>query len=189
MDQTDDNKIEEIEIEQMKEIEQIKETEQIKELVKVDNMENRSFFVYCLLSKNKKYTYIGATIDVIHRLRQHNSEIKGGAKATTSKGPGQWDIALYVSGFPFWKTALQFEWRWKQITRKTNISTKSTKCSPITRRIIALQTLLSLNSATSSAIPFSEWKTPPTIHYCTISELEYNRLLSTATTTTNNHYL
>jgi predicted GIY-YIG superfamily endonuclease len=42
------------------------------------------FFVYLLLSSDNS-TYVGATVDLERRLRQHNSEIKGGAVATTTK--------------------------------------------------------------------------------------------------------
>jgi structure-specific endonuclease subunit SLX1 len=43
------------------------------------------FFCYLLKSVNEKYkgdTYIGFTDDPIKRLRQHNGQIKGGAKKT-----------------------------------------------------------------------------------------------------------
>ena len=78
------------------------------------------FYVYLLLSTSNKNTYVGATIDVNRRLRQHNREIKGGAKATTSRvSKGEsWRRICYISGFPDWSSALQFEWRWKQISRK-----------------------------------------------------------------------
>ena len=65
-------------------------------------------------------TYVGATVDVDRRLRQHNKEIKGGAHATGIKvNQGKiWERACYVQGFPDWQAALQFEWRWKQLSRK-----------------------------------------------------------------------
>ena len=44
----------------------------------------RKCFVYLLESTNHS-TYIGATLDLDHRLRQHNMEIKGGARATNIK--------------------------------------------------------------------------------------------------------
>lgn len=77
------------------------------------------FFVYLLVSADNKNTYVGASVDVDHRLRQHNGELKGGAKATQAKlGKGKWRRVVFVSEFPTWQAALQFEWRWKQITRK-----------------------------------------------------------------------
>jgi structure-specific endonuclease subunit SLX1 len=106
-------------------------------------------------------TYVGATVDLNRRLRQHNKEIKGGAHATSSKvAKGeQWVRAAHVSGFPSWQAALQFEWRWKQITRKL-----PGKMYPLKRRLLALKQLLELDRPTSKAIPYSEWKEPPQTH-------------------------
>jgi len=60
-----------------------------------------SFFVYLLVSTNGN-TYVGATVDLNRRLRQHNKEIKGGAHATGVKvAQGEtWTRAAHVSGFP-----------------------------------------------------------------------------------------
>ena len=118
-----------------------------------------SFFVYLLLSSDNA-TYVGATVDLDRRLRQHNKEIKGGAFATGSKvEKGEtWIRVCHVEGFPDWSAALQFEWRWKQITRKITVST-----NPLHRRIIALKQLLSLERSTSKAMKFSEWPELPKI--------------------------
>ena len=118
-------------------------------------------FVYLLVSTSGS-TYIGATVNLNHRLRQHNKEIKGGAKATSIKVEQgeQWERAAYVSGFPHWQTALQFEWRWKQLSRKLPI-----KMLPLKRRLIALHQLIHLEKATSKAIAYSQWETPPEIHF------------------------
>ena len=76
-------------------------------------------FVYLLISTDNS-TYVGATVDLDRRLRQHNKEIKGGAHATGAKvSKGEiWERAAHISGFPDWHAALQFEWRWKQLSRK-----------------------------------------------------------------------
>ena len=118
-------------------------------------------FVYLLVSTNGN-TYVGATVDLERRLRQHNKEIKGGAHATGIRvGKGElWERAAYVSGFPNWQAALQFEWRWKQISRKYNI-----KMNPLERRIKALKDLLALERPTSKALLYSEWPTQPEIHF------------------------
>jgi structure-specific endonuclease subunit SLX1 len=118
-----------------------------------------AFFVYLLLSSNNS-TYVGATVDLERRLRQHNSEIKGGAVATTSKvNKGEtWIRACHIEGFPDWQSALQFEWRWKQITRKIAL-----KVHPLHRRMIALKQLLSLERPTTKAKTYSEWAEPPKI--------------------------
>lgn len=116
-------------------------------------------YVYLLHSTDNS-TYVGATVDLERRLRQHNKIIKGGAHATSMKvNAGQtWERACYVEGFPDWQAALQFEWRWKQITRKL-----SNKLFPLKRRMIALKELLALDSSTSKAIPYSQWNSPPNI--------------------------
>ena len=118
-----------------------------------------SFFVYLLLSSDNS-TYVGATVDLDRRLRQHNKEIKGGAHATGAKVlKGEtWIRAAHVEGFPDWQAALQFEWRWKQLTRKITISV-----NPLHRRMIALKQLLALDRPTSKAKLYSEWSEPPKV--------------------------
>ena len=118
-------------------------------------------YVYLLVATNGN-SYVGATINLERRLRQHNKEITGGARATgirVEKGD-TWTRAAYVSGFPNWKAALQFEWRWKQLSRKISI-----KMLPLERRIEALKQLLTLERPTSNAIAYSEWDNPPEVHF------------------------
>lgn len=120
-----------------------------------------SFFVYLLESADKKTSYIGATVDLTHRLRQHNGELKGGAHATSAKlHTGIWTRVIHVKNFPDWSSALQFEWRWKSLSRKKMYS----NIKPfMKRRLIALKELIGLERATTKAIPYSEWTTPPEI--------------------------
>ena len=117
-------------------------------------------FVYLLESFNKRATYIGATIDLDRRLRQHNKEIKGGAHATgikVEKGE-TWIRAAHVKNFPDWQAALQFEWRWKQISRKL-----PAKMCPLLRRLQALDMLLKLERSTSKAKAYIEWEIAPEV--------------------------
>ena len=117
--------------------------------------------VYLLLATPRRdATYVGATVDLERRLRQHNKEIKGGATATSIrviKGD-TWIRATHVSGFPDWQAALQFEWRWKQLSRKL-----PAKMDPLLRRMKALKELLSLERPTTKAKAYSEWPTSPEI--------------------------
>jgi structure-specific endonuclease subunit SLX1 len=117
-------------------------------------------FVYLLVSTSGS-TYVGATVDLERRLRQHNKEIKGGAHATGVKvAQGEtWTRAAHVSGFPDWQAALQFEWRFKQLSRKL-----PSNMLPLERRLMALKTLLELPKSTSAAKPYAEWPTPPEVH-------------------------
>jgi structure-specific endonuclease subunit SLX1 len=117
-------------------------------------------FVYLLVSTSGS-TYVGATVDLDHRLRQHNKEIKGGAVATSIKvTKGEiWRRHCYVSGFPTWQAALQFEWRWKQIHRKLPRGGHK----PLENRMKALDILLALERPTSKAMAYSEWPSPPEV--------------------------
>jgi structure-specific endonuclease subunit SLX1 len=92
-------------------------------------------------------TYVGITPDLDRRLKQHNGLLSGGAMATKGRS---WERIGYVKGFPDHRAALQFEWRWKQISRR---------CvgGPLERRLRALQELLGLDKPTSAAIPYSEY--------------------------------
>ena len=117
-------------------------------------------YVYLLISTNGN-SYVGATVDLERRLRQHNKEIKGGAHATGVKvAKGEtWTRAAHVSGFPDWPAALQFEWRWKHLSRKY-----PAKMNPLERRITALKELLALERPTSKALAYAEWPAPPQVH-------------------------
>jgi len=116
-------------------------------------------FVYLLLSSDNS-TYVGATIDLDRRLRQHNKEIKGGAHATSAKvNKGEtWIRACHVEGFPDWQAALQFEWRWKHLSRQL-----SNKLKPLERRMKALEQLLALERPTTKAKAYSEWDSKPNV--------------------------
>ena len=130
-------------------------------------------FVY-LLHSTKNATYVGATINLEKRLRQHNKEIKGGARATSIRvEQGEiWQRACYVEGFPDWQAALQFEWRWKQLSRKL-----SPALFPLKRRMIALKELLALEKSTSKAVAYSEWSNPPNIVFENDNAKEYYNAL------------
>lgn len=66
------------------------------------------YSVYLLKSTVSNRTYIGYTNKAVElRLRKHNGEIKGGAKRTSRGRP--WEIVLYVTGFEYERTALQYE--------------------------------------------------------------------------------
>ena len=130
-------------------------------------------FVYLLVSSDNS-TYVGATVDLNRRLRQHNKEIKGGAHATGSKvDKGEnWERACHVAGFPDWSAALQFEWRWKQISRKL-----SPQLFPLERRMRALKQLLALERPTTKALAYTEWPSPPQVNLETEDATKYYNLI------------
>ena len=70
---------------------------------------NKGMWTFYILSHFSGATYAGVSPDPHRRLRQHNGEIKGGAKYTTSKGGG-WKHVCFVNGFRNKQEVLQFEW-------------------------------------------------------------------------------
>ena len=70
--------------------------------------------IYIIYHTGCGATYAGVSPDPVRRLRMHNGEICGGAKYTTSKGPGWVHICL-VSGFPTKQNSMQFEWAIKHV--------------------------------------------------------------------------
>lgn len=121
-------------------------------------------YVYFIKSTNGS-TYIGATVNLDKRIRQHNKEIKGGATATSIKVlQGEiWSYHCYVENFPSYNEALKFEWRWKQISRQ--LQKKNPTQKPIEKRLEALNILLALDKSTSKAIPYGEWMLKPNVVY------------------------
>ena len=118
-----------------------------------------TYIVYLLCTESVPYqTYVGMTNNKERRLKQHNGVLSGGARAT-SRRKGEWKRVLYVSGFPNKVTALQFEWAWKYWTRKQG------EGSPLDRRQLALEALMSQERATSKALPFSSFPHPLEITY------------------------
>ncbi len=104
-----------------------------------------SYACYCLVSE-KGTTYVGFSTDVDRRLRQHNRELQGGARATQGH---TWKRICTVVGFPTQQSALQFEWKWKQLSRKAK------GVNAVERRCHALTELLNLEQSTQTALPFS----------------------------------
>ena len=121
-------------------------------------------YCYLLYIPGTNRTYIGATNDPAHRLRQHNGELTGGAKATKGK---QWTQAFYVSGFPDWSNTLQFEWAWKRQSRNQ---------PGLKGKIVGLRKLLALSRATTTATPYVYWTQPPTFHITDIQRTALQKI-------------
>lgn len=92
---------------------------------------------YVIVSDNR--SYVGITNNLQRRLRQHNGEIKGGAKATRGKS---WSLLCVLSGFPTPRAARQFEWRMHHPPKKG---------SGLKWRLACLQTVLSLDQWTKTS--------------------------------------
>ena len=99
---------------------------------------HRPWFCYMLVTVDggRPKTYVGATVDPAHRLRQHNGELTGGARATHGR---QWVRRFLIGGFSDERTALRFEWWWKKHTREL----EGSGFSYLDRRLHALSLNLS----------------------------------------------
>lgn len=93
------------------------------------------WYCYMLISADggPTRTYVGATVDPDRRLRQHNGEIRGGARATSGRA---WRRQFLVGTFESERAALRFEWYWKYLTRS------APGASVVERRLHALSGLL-----------------------------------------------
>lgn len=101
------------------------------------NDPEKKFYVYWIVSG--RFNYIGATIDPIKRLRQHNCEIVGGARYTRGK---LWNFKCVLSGFREWTEALKFEWSFKY---------HSKRCRSIESRKRALESVMNKTRWTSNS--------------------------------------
>ena len=106
---------------------------------------------YLLQGVTTRRTYIGVTDNMYRRLRQHNREITGGARATQGD---VWVVVLCVTGFPHKNAALSFESCWKRMYRKRKKKcfhhrypglTYHTWQSPVVQRQIDLHRLVHPN--------------------------------------------
>ena len=90
-----------------------------------------------LLDNGFGKTYIGASNNFKRRIRQHNKEIKGGAKYTSAWGP--WKPVLLVLGMPDKKTTLSLEWRMKRkLSPKTGKLVHCSSCHPRIKNVFAI---------------------------------------------------
>lgn len=71
-----------------------------------------TWYVYFLRSAVSNKTYIGVSNDIRKRLRQHNGEIKGGAKYTRLGRP--WGIHMVYGPYETVSEACIVEWRAKR---------------------------------------------------------------------------
>lgn len=103
-----------------------------------DNEEN--WIVYVI--ENGNCTYVGISKNPEKRLRQHNKEISGGAKYTTSKS-SNWSHVCLISGFLNKTQALQFEWAVKHVKPRNK--------GGLVNRINKLITILNKNKWTQKS--------------------------------------
>jgi predicted GIY-YIG superfamily endonuclease len=94
-----------------------------------------NYVVYVLVNTIHNKTYIGITNNTIRRLRQHNGELVGGAKYTTSnKGDGLWKFYGFINNLGK-NLALSLE-------KKIKIRSKKMSGKPIEKRVKAVNKIL-----------------------------------------------
>lgn len=108
-------------------------------------MSDTCCYCYALRNGLDARTYAGFTVDPKRRLRQHNHEISGGARSTTSRA-GLWSFLFVVAlgngnGGEARRQALSFEWHMKHVPKVAPPSDKSLRGVP--RRLICLRWTLS----------------------------------------------
>lgn len=94
--------------------------------------------VYILREIGGNRSYVGYTVNLDRRIRQHNSELVGGAKATKGR---KWEFMGYIKGFPDNIIALQCEWKLKRMSSKGVLG-----------RLDALKNIFHLETMTSNSI-------------------------------------
>ena len=108
---------------------------------------------YCYILRNtsdeyKNLTYNGSTNDPFRRLRQHNEEICGGAKATKGKNKS-WEIYVLMTGFETHNNALSCEWK---IKHPTGHKKRPAIFCGVAGRVKSLETVLCLDKWTNQCI-------------------------------------
>ena len=117
------------------------------------NIKDISKTHYCYILRNKNEssinrTYNGYTVNPKRRIRQHNQEIKGGAKYTREWGNKSWEMYVLIKGFPDNHNATQCEWKIKHPARK-RIRPSHYNCPA--GRIIGLNEVLKLDKWTNNS--------------------------------------
>jgi len=81
-------------------------------------------------------------VNELRRLRQHNGEISGGARATSRQSRRPWKKAIVVRGFGTKTRALSFEKTWKLVSKQAgwrcDCATNCNLSRPICRRLRCL---------------------------------------------------
>lgn len=103
---------------------------------------------YLLCTPDRRHTYIGATVDPDRRLRQHNGELVGGAKAT--RRCNEWTRAALIGPFPSQRDALQFEWMWKRRSRRQGVD----------KKVACALSMIEEGHSTSLSRPFASFPEP-----------------------------
>ena len=121
--------------------------------------EGRGYYCYILRAGSGKRTYVGASVDPARRLRQHNGELSGGAKATRTGRP--WRCVAVVRHLPSWSDALKLEWRLKRGLPGRRRRRSADRCE-------TLNAVLTMPQWTRSATPTAELRSLLEVRWCAL---------------------
>lgn len=95
-----------------------------------------NWMLYLLQNTDNEKTYLGVTVDIDRRLKQHNGDLTGGAKYTkANKGNGKWVVKKLVKDLTK-SQAFSFE---TQIKNKRN---KGKGKTPLEKRIYLINNFI-----------------------------------------------
>lgn len=130
------------------------------------------WLVYVLKSTCSRRTYVGVTNNFPRRLRQHNGDLSGGARYTSTGRP--WVPLAIVDGFGEDHChALQMEWALKH-ERRNNGKIGHALGNSVRGRVRNLRRVLALERVTKSA-PVTLSTAVSLRFYDQAAELEYNK--------------
>lgn len=103
---------------------------------------------YILYSISLNKIYVGYTVNIERRLKQHNGIISGGAKKTCEGRP--WVLYIKIEGFLEKSSALRFEYR-------LNLMTKKYKSDQLHKSLNALVKLIYMGDGSKKKDTWFPW--------------------------------
>lgn len=107
-----------------------------------------AYSVYVIQDMGGNRTYIGKTNDLRRRIRQHNGEISGGARATRGR---TWKYIAVIRGFDCNQHAMQAEWRMKHEHRRVR------QLSRVFEKVSSESFMIGKGWTSNSPSPDNQW--------------------------------
>lgn len=129
-------------------------------------------YMYCIYNRNTNCSYVGVTNDLQKRIRQHNGEIKGGARYTRSKrGKGKWKYAFVVA-FATRQDALRVEWKMHHIRGEGSYDGANRRFYVFLKLVCSTKKATSTSKNWSEMFPLHVWISTTHINQHFIEQVE-----------------